>query len=84
MKLVGYILAGLGLVLIALSKMIIAKLTFLKELYVILAGFVLVAIGIVFLLSNSSSSNVKHASEEVPIYQGTGKNRKIVGYQKAK
>lgn len=83
MKLLGYILAVLGLALVALSKVISAKISILKELYVIIGGVILVAVGIVLLLSNSSG-NVNQASEEVPIYSGTGKHRKIVGYQKAK
>lgn len=88
MKILGYTLAGLGLATIALSKLIVSNLPFLKsiakaELYVILGGFVLVAAGIAFVLSGESSSRVKQAEEEVPIYEGVGKKRKIVGYQKA-
>jgi hypothetical protein len=87
MKILGYSLAGLGLATIAFSKFL-SGLPLIKslpkpELYTILGGFVLIAAGIAFVLSGESSSKVKQAAEEVPIYEGVGKKRKIVGYQKA-
>jgi len=91
MKILGYILSALGLATIAFSKVIISKLPFLAamakgELYTIIGGFVLIAAGVAFILSgsSSSSSNVKQASQEVPIYEGEGRKRKIIGYQRAK
>jgi hypothetical protein len=86
-KILGYVLAIAGLGVIALSNQI-AKMPFLASnpkamLYSSMAGVVLVAVGIGLSFSGSKASTIKHASEEVPIYQGTGKNRKIVGYQKA-
>ncbi len=89
LKLVGYGLSILGLGTIVLSKTI-AALPLIKslakaELYTILAGFVLVAGGIAFVLSESSSSSkIKQSEEEVPIYEGEGKKRKIVAYKRAK
>jgi hypothetical protein len=89
MKILGYILSVAGLAVIALSN-IIAKISFLAKiekalLYIILAGIVLVVLGIAFIMgfsSSTSSSKVKHAAEEVPIYEGEGKKRRIVGYRK--
>lgn len=88
-KLVGYILSGVGLALIILSNMV-AKLSFMAKLgtkavlYPVVGAIALIAIGIVLIVSEgSSSSKVKHAAQEVPIYEGTGKNRKIVGYHRA-
>jgi hypothetical protein len=90
LQLTGYGLSIAGLATIAFSKNIISLLPFLKampkgELYTILGGFVLIAGGIALVLSGESSSkyNVKHAAEQVPIYEGEGKKRRIVGYQKA-
>jgi predicted membrane channel-forming protein YqfA (hemolysin III family) len=81
-KIIGYILAILGLAIIALSSKI-QTLAPIKLSYIILAGIALIVGGIAFLLDfSSSSSKVKQALEEVPIYEGEGKNRKIVGYKK--
>ena len=85
-KIIGYVIAVAGLGVIALGSQI-AKLPILSSnpkamLYVSMAGVVLVAAGIALALTGSSSSKVKQAEEEVPIYEGTGKKRKIIGYQK--
>jgi len=88
-KILGYILALIGIAVIVLSNKI-KDLSFLAGLgtkaiaYTVIAGIVIVALGVVFLVSTGSKkSKVEQASEEVPIYEGEGKNRKIVGYQKA-
>lgn len=86
-KILGYIIAAAGLGVLAFSGQI-AKLSFLASnpkamLYSSMAGVVLVAVGIALALSSSSSSKIKQAAEEVPIYEGEGKKRKIIGYQKA-
>lgn len=85
-KILGYVIAVLGLAVIALSNSIV-KLPFLNStakglLYVAMAGIVLIAVGIALSLTGSSGSSIKQAEEEVPIYEGEGKKRKIVGYQK--
>lgn len=90
MKLLAYIVAIAGLAIIALSNTI-SKLSFLAGntkglMYTVLAGVVLIVIGVVLIASNSkssSSSKVPHVSEEVPIYEGEGKKRRIIGYKKA-
>lgn len=87
-KIVGYSLSGLGLVTLALSSPnIYTKIGFLAKLpekSLVSVGVVLIIAGVVMLLMDKkTSSKVKHAKPEVPIYEGTGKNRKIVGYQKA-
>lgn len=88
MKTIGYILSVAGLGVVAFSSKIanIVMSTNSKGLaYTALAGVVLIAVGIVLVMadSSSSSSKVKQASEEVPIYEGEGKKRRIVGYKKA-
>lgn len=89
MKVVGYILSIAGLGVIGLSNKI-AQLSFLANLgskglvYTAVAGVALVAVGIVLVMGDSSSSSkVKQVAEEVPIYEGEGKNRRIVGYKKS-
>jgi hypothetical protein len=87
-KIIGYALSGIGIVVLAVSSPnVSSKLGFLaklpeKSLLLVGAGLVVVGV-IVLMLKEKTSSKVKHAQAEVPIYEGTGKNRKIVGYQKA-
>jgi hypothetical protein len=88
-KLVGYILSGIGLALIVLSNTL-AKLSFMAKLgtkavlYPVVGAIILIVVGIVLVMSDSdSTSKVKHAAPEVPIYEGVGKKRRIIGYQKA-
>ena len=88
-KIAGYGLSVAGLILLVFSNTIaqlpiLAKLGKNPLIYPVVAAVVLVAVGIVLIVSKSTgSSKVKHAAEEVPIYEGTGKKRRIVGYQKA-
>jgi predicted tellurium resistance membrane protein TerC len=82
-KFLGYIIAGVGLAIVVLGSLI-TKISFLSSIptkYVLIAGVIVIIVGIALTL-NKSSDKVKHATEEVPIYQGVGKNRKIVGYRK--
>jgi hypothetical protein len=87
LKIVGYIIALLGLAGIAFSKKI-ASLSLLASfgtkayVYTLIGSVVLILIGIAFTLTKSSEK-VAQATEEVPIYQGEGKERKIVAYKKA-
>lgn len=88
MKIVGYILslAGLGALAVSSPKFTstIPVLSSLPDKTLLVVGGVLVLAGVVILMTNKSgSSKVKQEKPEVPIYEGTGKNRKIVGYQKA-
>ncbi|MBM3247349.1 hypothetical protein FJZ17_02300 [Candidatus Pacearchaeota archaeon] len=86
-KILGYIISLVGL-LVILSSSKIATLSFLSSMpkamiYTVVAGVALIVIGLLLVSERSSSSKVKQASEEVPIYEGEGKKRKIVGYKKA-
>ena len=90
--LIGYILSGLGIVTLALSQdkvknsLSISLLNSIPSKIIMAFGGVLIVAGVIVLImanqSGSSSSKVKQAKEEVPIYEGEGKNRKIVGYRK--
>jgi low affinity Fe/Cu permease len=83
-KSLPYILGGLGVLVLALSFSQVQ--TFLKipalsntiNMYIMTAGAVLVII-CVFLLSKSSKPE---QPKEVPIYEGTGKERKVVAIQR--
>ena len=84
-KIVGYIIAIAGVVLVALSTAFsnfISKIAFLqpiKQIYILAAGIVLVVFGIFFVLMSGSAAK---QPKEVPIYEGEGKKRSIVGYKR--
>ena len=86
-KVVGYGVAVAGLVIMALGFNIIPfKIALLEGI----AGNIISGVGIALVIigailaakGTGGSSKVKNAAEEVPIYEGTGKDRKIVGYRK--
>ena len=87
-KVLGYGLMIIGILLIAanlLFKTTIEKIPFLAKLnilWVLVVGLILVVAGFLFTKDSSSSSKVQYASEEVPIYHGEGKNKRIVGYKR--
>lgn len=90
-KVIGYALAIAGLVVMAVGygivKLEIGFLSGLKSSYITgLALFLILAgVAIVSISSRgikSSKRKEQQAEEEVPIYQGEGKNRKIVGYRR--
>ncbi len=90
MKLLGYGLSGVGLgLIVASSKNIYSKFgfaNFISGKVVLISGILMVLVGVFFLRSvngRKKKSKVKQSKEEVPIYEGEGKDRKIVGYQKA-
>jgi len=51
-----------------------------NNLLIIGGALVLLGIGLVM----AGKSGIKQSKEEVPIYEGVGKKRKIVGYQRAR
>lgn len=88
---IGYILSGLGIVTLALSQEKVKSslsITFLNSLsstVILVVGGILIIAGIAILITSnnsSKSSKIQQAKEEVPIYEGEGKHRKIVGYRK--
>lgn len=89
-KWVGIILSLVGLLIVAVTSFpglesYIPKLpAFIQMKYIMIAGLMLVILGVIFSLDKKGgkSGKIKQASEEVPIYEGEGKNRKIVGYKK--
>lgn len=83
-KFIGYIIAVVGLV-IALLGFQVSKIAFLSSIpqkYILIVGVLVIIVGVAMTLGKSSGK-IKHAAEEVPIYEGVGKNRRIVGYRKA-
>ena len=88
MGVIGYVLSGIGLAIIVLSNQIfnvlLKMIPSLKLPIVIVLGVAFVLVGVILLMDKgSSSSSVQHAAEEVPIYEGEGKHKRIIGYKKA-
>ncbi|MCK5449985.1 hypothetical protein KAI32_03910 [Candidatus Pacearchaeota archaeon] len=85
-KMIGYIISVAGIAVMALGfGMIDLKLKFLEGIagnYVSGIGIIAVIVGVVISLKMDSKGNNKQVAEEVPIYEGVGKKRKIVGYRK--
>lgn len=87
-KVIGYVISIVGIVVMALSfglfKVNLPLLETLKPMYLTILGVVLIGSGVAIALIFDKKSKKHHqADEEVPIYEGTGKNRKIVGYRRA-
>ena len=86
-KMVGYGVSIVGLAVMAFGFGIIPfKISFLEGVagnIISGAGIALIIIGVVLSMKGTGGSRkIKNAAAEVPIYEGTGKNRKIVGYRK--
>tara|TARA_B100001971_G_scaffold17488_1_gene13589 strand:- start:986 stop:1264 length:279 start_codon:yes stop_codon:yes gene_type:complete len=88
-KVFGYLIAFLGLLVLASNSAIARQqvefLAGIDKLVLLIPGLVLVCLGVVILIvlggGSSKGGKVKHVSEEVPIYKGEGKKRRIVGYK---
>ena len=85
-KIFGYFLAGLGLIGLALNSTVGRKaVPFVENIensYLLITSLVLFVAGIVIMIVMGKGSNrIRQVEKEVPIYQGEGKKRKIVGYK---
>jgi len=85
-KIISYIIAVIGLAIIVLSlnltRINLSIPPQIKPAYIMIVGIVVFILGIVLSLNESKGGKIKQAEEEVPIYHGEGKLRKIVGYRK--
>jgi hypothetical protein len=87
-KVIGMILSLAGLALLAIASFpglesYLSWLpSFIQIKYVMIAALGLVIIGVIFTFDKGGRKKIKQVSEEVPIYEGEGKHRRIVGYRK--
>ena len=83
-KLVGYVISILGLVIMATGlgtiKLENPIIAFFGSSAMTVVGIILIIIGVFISLKAEKESSEDY--DEVPIYEGSGKNRKIVGYQR--
>lgn len=83
-RLVGYVVSIVGIVIMALGfGMFGISLEMIKPYnnYISIVGIVVIIAGVLISLK-SDGGKIKQEKEEVPIYEGVGKNRKVVGYRK--
>lgn len=87
-KILGYLLAGIGIIGMFLSstagRQFVPVLEGVKQNFILYPALVALALGVVILIvtgSGGSKWRVKQIENEVPIYHGEGKKRKIVGYK---
>ncbi|MEA3248202.1 MAG: hypothetical protein U9Q73_00690 [Nanoarchaeota archaeon] len=85
-KVIGYAISVAGIAVMALGfGMIDLKLEFLDGVagnYIAGVGIIGVIVGVIISLKMDGGKKNKQVTEEVPIYEGVGKKRKIVGYRK--
>jgi len=87
-KVVGYGVAVVGIVIMVFGFNIIPlKVAFLEGVagnYISGVGVAIVIVGVVLAMKGTGGGRRKGSKgeDEVPIYEGTGKKRKIVGYRK--
>lgn len=87
-KTFGYILGVVGLIIMFLSYVRDSFLGFLPDSIdksdVFITGLLAVIVGVVLLYNKKANKNykIKQVKEEVPIYEGEGKHRKIIAYKK--
>jgi len=86
-KVIGYGVSIAGIVLMAIGFGIVPlKFAFLEGVaanYISGVGIAVVIVGVVLAMKGTGGrKRIRNAAEEVPIYEGTGKHRKIVAYRK--
>ncbi|MDH3353090.1 MAG: hypothetical protein OEL87_01460 [Nanoarchaeota archaeon] len=87
-RVIGYAIsiAGLAVMTIGFGMVNVGWkiLETIKPSYISSVGIIAIIVGVVIALQSKSRSRKKidKGEKEVPIYEGVGKNRKIVGYRK--
>ena len=92
-KVIGYAISVVGILVMAIGLKIVpftsALLDGIEPKFISVAGIIVIAVGVVLALNSddkkrgNKKSSHKHAGhDEIPIYEGTGKNRRVVGYRK--
>lgn len=85
-KTLGYILAAIGLLGLAMSspigKKFVPSIGNLPQQSIIIGSLSFVILGVLIVsIFGDKGKKEKQAEKEVPIYKGEGKHRRIVGYK---
>jgi hypothetical protein len=83
---IGYVLAGVGILGLAINSTIgremVGVLDGVGSGAILLPALVLLVAGLVIMILNGKKGGrIRQITGEVPIYQGEGKKRRIVGYR---
>jgi len=87
-KVIGYVVSGAGILIMALGfGMLPLKVKILESVagnIIAGAGIGLVVVGVLLSMDKGGrkKKGEKGGHDEVPIYEGVGKKRKVVGYRK--
>ena len=86
-KIIGYIVSIIGIIILAISSergnAIIPLSKIIPQKYALIIGLVIIVIGVIILsISNKGKTSSSKQKPEVPIYEGKGKKRRLVGYQR--
>jgi multisubunit Na+/H+ antiporter MnhB subunit len=86
-KVIGYVVSGAGILIMALGfGMLPIKIKILEGVAANIiagAGIGLVVVGVLLSMNKGGGKKKgKGGHDEVPIYEGVGKKRRIVGYRK--
>jgi multisubunit Na+/H+ antiporter MnhG subunit len=85
-KVIGYAVSLVGLlvliVAVGILKLKISIIENMSSTYIMVFGMILVLIGVFLIIMDGKAGKGKNHVEELPIYEGTGKKRKIVGYRR--
>jgi multisubunit Na+/H+ antiporter MnhG subunit len=85
-KVIGYAVSIVGLFVLVVAvgffKLNIAFIENMNSTYVMVFGMVLVLIGVFLTMMDGKAGRGKNHAEELPIYEGTGKKRRVVGYRR--
>jgi len=82
-KLIGYLLALIGLIGLALNSAIVRErklvplIENIPKEYLLIPSLVLIVLGVVVLIVSGKGGKARQAAKEVPIYRG----KKIIGYR---
>lgn len=82
MSIAGIVIMALGFGMISLDWEILETIS---PNYIVGAGIAGIVVGVVISLTDSEKPTKKKGkggADEVPIYEGVGKKRKVVGYRK--
>ena len=82
----GYVISVVGLVVMSIGFNIVVLdweiFNLIPLSYLSGIGLALVGVGVIVALMGNKGSGKRKGGEEVPIYEGTGKRRRVVGYRR--